>query len=203
MATATANAFSPRWHVPGVARCSPMRWRPGRLRSGQCSRRARSPTSCLLPGWTQETRLHRPPDPPRPDRAHGQDPGCRALLLLHDAQGHPLFATTHRGDLHLTKGRLPSWSATSRRQDQPRWRDSSSTAKGWRGVPGGVRGQRARRRHYPGSTQYQGRYSFTEVGAFVPLCWDRHGEVTREVASAKFACRYLTIQGSSCALRWP
>jgi hypothetical protein len=22
--------------------------------------------------------------------------GCRALLLLHDAQGHPLFATTHR-----------------------------------------------------------------------------------------------------------
>ena len=29
--------------------------------------------------------------------------GCRALLLLHDAHGHPLFATTHRGDLHLTK----------------------------------------------------------------------------------------------------
>ncbi len=28
---------------------------------------------------------------------------CRALLLLHDAQGHPLFATTRRGDLHLTK----------------------------------------------------------------------------------------------------
>ena len=30
--------------------------------------------------------------------------GCRALLLLHDARSHPLFATTHRGDLHLTKG---------------------------------------------------------------------------------------------------
>lgn len=30
--------------------------------------------------------------------------GCRALLLVHDAKGHPLFATTHRGDLHLTKG---------------------------------------------------------------------------------------------------
>jgi len=28
--------------------------------------------------------------------------GCRALTLLHDDQGHPLFATTHRGDLHLT-----------------------------------------------------------------------------------------------------
>ena len=28
--------------------------------------------------------------------------GCRALVLLHDAQGHPLRASTHRGDLHLT-----------------------------------------------------------------------------------------------------
>src|SRR5258708_34081990 len=30
--------------------------------------------------------------------------GGRALLLLHDALGHPHLATTHRGDLHLTKG---------------------------------------------------------------------------------------------------
>src|SRR5450755_4531820 len=30
--------------------------------------------------------------------------GGRALLLLHDAFGHPHLATTHRGDLHLTKG---------------------------------------------------------------------------------------------------
>jgi hypothetical protein len=30
--------------------------------------------------------------------------GCRALTLLHDDQGHPLLATTHRGDLHLTHG---------------------------------------------------------------------------------------------------
>ncbi|HEX4716470.1 MAG TPA: hypothetical protein VH164_16240, partial [Ktedonobacteraceae bacterium] len=28
--------------------------------------------------------------------------GCRALTLLHDEQGHPLLATTHRGYLHLT-----------------------------------------------------------------------------------------------------
>jgi hypothetical protein len=33
--------------------------------------------------------------------------GCRALTLLHDDQGHPLLATTHRGDLHLTTG-VPS-----------------------------------------------------------------------------------------------
>src|SRR6266567_1315190 len=30
--------------------------------------------------------------------------GCRALVLLHDAQGHPLLVTTHRGDQHLTIG---------------------------------------------------------------------------------------------------
>jgi len=30
--------------------------------------------------------------------------GCRALVLLHDEQGHPLLVTTHRGDLHLTPG---------------------------------------------------------------------------------------------------
>ena len=34
-------------------------------------------------------------------------PGCRALVLLHDEDGHPLLATTHRGDQHLIIG-LPS-----------------------------------------------------------------------------------------------
>jgi hypothetical protein len=33
--------------------------------------------------------------------------GCRALVLLHDDQGHPLLVTTHRGDQHLIIG-LPS-----------------------------------------------------------------------------------------------
>jgi hypothetical protein len=30
--------------------------------------------------------------------------GCRELVVLHDAQAHPLLATTHRGDQHLTIG---------------------------------------------------------------------------------------------------
>jgi hypothetical protein len=30
--------------------------------------------------------------------------GCRALVLLHDNQGHPRLSTTHRGDQHLTIG---------------------------------------------------------------------------------------------------
>ncbi len=33
--------------------------------------------------------------------------GCRALVLLHDEDGHPLLVTTHRGDQHLMVG-LPS-----------------------------------------------------------------------------------------------
>jgi hypothetical protein len=40
--------------------------------------------------------------------------GCRALVLLHDAQGHPLLATTQRGDQHLTIG-LPLIIAHSER----------------------------------------------------------------------------------------
>jgi hypothetical protein len=30
--------------------------------------------------------------------------GCRELVVLHDAEGHPLLATAHRGDHHLTIG---------------------------------------------------------------------------------------------------
>src|SRR5207244_11635473 len=30
--------------------------------------------------------------------------GCRELVGLHDNDGHPLLATTHRGDQHLTMG---------------------------------------------------------------------------------------------------
>lgn len=31
----------------------------------------------------------------------------RALVVLHDQEGHPLLVTTFRGDLHLTAG-LPA-----------------------------------------------------------------------------------------------
>jgi len=33
--------------------------------------------------------------------------GCRALVVLHDQEGHPLLVTTYRGDQHLTIG-LPA-----------------------------------------------------------------------------------------------
>ncbi len=41
--------------------------------------------------------------------------GCRALVVLHDHEGHPLLVTTHRGDQHLTIG-LPASLAQAKAQ---------------------------------------------------------------------------------------
>ncbi len=114
--------------------------------------------------------------------------GCRALLLLHDAQGHPLFATTHRGDLHLTKGA----AAFLERYEQA---TESSTLTRLIIDREGMAAEFLAALVAQGRTvvtilhpnQYQGLASFTEVGDFVPLCRDRAGMVTREVASARFA----------------
>jgi hypothetical protein len=114
--------------------------------------------------------------------------GGRTLLLLHDAQGHPHLATTHRGDFHLTKG-VRQFLA---RYDQ---------ATGGHPVARLIidrEGMAAEFLHQLAkegrtvvtilkSNQYAGLTSFTDVGAFVPLCRDRDGAVTREVASARFA----------------
>ncbi len=114
--------------------------------------------------------------------------GGRTLLLLHDAQGHPHLATTHRGDFHLTKGVLQFLA----RYDQ---------ATGGHPVTRLIidrEGMAAEFLHQLAkegrtvvtilkSNQYAGLASFTDVGAFVPLCQGRDGAVTREVASARFA----------------
>src|SRR5216684_1505006 len=77
---------------------------PGPPISGLPRGRSQAASHLLLRGWAPQARLQRSLDPTRPDRAYGQVLGGRALLLLHDALGHPHLATTHRGDLHLTKG---------------------------------------------------------------------------------------------------
>jgi hypothetical protein len=114
--------------------------------------------------------------------------GGRALLLLHDALGHPHLATTYRGDLHLTKG-VPQFLT---RYDQ---------ATGGQAVARliidreGMASDFLHQLVAQGRTvvtilksnQYAGLASFTDVGAFVPLCRDRNGQVTREVAPARFA----------------
>ncbi len=112
--------------------------------------------------------------------------GCRALVLLHDEQGHPLLATTHRGDQHLMVG-LPSIIARYEQQETLAHvkriivdREGMGTefltslsAEG-RTVVTILR-----------TNQYQDLTSFSEVGAFLPLSTDAKGQIIREVAPAR------------------
>ena len=112
--------------------------------------------------------------------------GCRALVLLHDEQGHPLLATTHRGDQHLIIG-LPSIIA--------RYEDNEVLTQVKRIIVDreGMATEFLADLHADGRTvvtilrtnQYQDLTSFSEVGTFVPLTVDTHGQVLREVAPAR------------------
>jgi hypothetical protein len=128
--------------------------------------------------------------------------GCRALVLLHDDQGHPRLATTHRGDQHLTIG-LPQILA--------RYQDSEGEAPSVRVIVDreGMAAPFLRDLKVLGHTvvtvlrtdQYDGLESFTEVGIFVPLERDRHGHLVREVAPACFALPLPDQKGQFLPLR--
>lgn len=114
--------------------------------------------------------------------------GCRALMLLHDVAGHPLLATTHRGDLHLTQG-VPVLLTTYEQAtgDQGRVRlvvDREGVAAEWLAE---LAAQGWTVITILRTDQYQDLASFTEVSAFEPLCQEPDGTVTREVASARYA----------------
>ncbi len=108
------------------------------------------------------------------------------MMLLHDVHGHPLLATTHRGDTHLTAGmphlveRYEQLSARHTVQRLVVDREGMSAgflnrlAKSGCDIVTVLRGN-----------QYEGLESFTDVGEFVPLSIDRQGKVTREVAAAR------------------
>lgn len=118
----------------------------------------------------------------------GKIDGCRALVLLHDASGHPVLATTHRGDQHLTVG-LP--------QSVGRYADVSGVTAAEHVVVDreGMGGDVLAGLVATGYTvvtllradQFAGLTSFTDLGPFVPLTTDRHGTVLRDVAPARFA----------------
>ncbi len=128
--------------------------------------------------------------------------GCRALVLLHDAQGHPLLVTTHRGDQHLTIG-LPLIIA--------RYEDIVQTAQVSRIIvdrEGMAAEFLARLREASRAVvtvlrtdQYQDLASFSEVGEFVPLDTDARGQVVREVACARLALPLPDHPGEVLSLR--
>jgi hypothetical protein len=128
--------------------------------------------------------------------------GCRALVLLHDEQGHPRLATTHRGDQHLTVGvpailtryEQATGKAAQARiivdRDQMAAQFLADLVAADRTVVTVLR-----------TDQYEGLSSFTEVGAFVPLEHDRQGNLIREVAAACFALPLPDQPGVSLPLR--
>jgi len=128
--------------------------------------------------------------------------GCRALVLLHDEHGHPLLATTHRGDAHLTSG-LPSIVARYEQQAGP------STVKRIIVDREGMAAEFLATLHAAGRTiisvlrtdQYGGLESFTDVGSFVPLRVSKSGKVVREVAPASIALPLPDHPGESLPLR--
>jgi hypothetical protein len=114
--------------------------------------------------------------------------GCRALVLLHDEQGHPRLATTSRGDQHLTVG-LPQVLA---RYEQAGGKTAHARIIVDReGMAASFLKDLAEAGHTVvtllKTNQYEGLSSFTHVGTFVPLTHDRKGQVIREVAPACFA----------------
>ena len=114
--------------------------------------------------------------------------GCRALLLLHDEQGHPLFVTTHRGDQHLTVG-VPAFLA--------RYEQHAEHCQVARMIVDreGMATEFLASLHAEGrrvvtilqTSQYRDLTSFSEVGTFVPLSTDTQGQVIREVAPARIS----------------
>src|SRR5260370_29172033 len=105
-------------------------------------------------------------------------PGWRALTLLHDDQGHPLVATTHRGDLHLTNG-LPQVltcyeQATEALHLARLVVDREAMAADFLAQ---LSTEGRTLTTILKTNQYVGLDSFTNVGVLVPLTTDRPGTV--------------------------
>ena len=116
--------------------------------------------------------------------------GCREVVVLHDADGHPRLSTTHRGDQHLTRG-LPQMlhcyeQATGQALMQRVVVDREGMAADFlaqlqqegRQVVTLLR-----------SDQYDAEQCFEQVGSWQPWRFNRSGQMICEVAAARFALR--------------
>jgi transposase len=120
-------------------------------------------------------------------RLDGKILGCRELVVLHDAQGHPLLAMTYRGDQHLTIG-------------VPQMLHCYEQATGqvfvqWVVVDReGMAAEFLAQLQLEGrqvvtllrSDQYEAEGSFEQVGQWQPWRYNRGGQLICEVASARF-----------------
>jgi len=112
---------------------------------------------------------------------------CRGVALLNDEQGHPLMALTMRGDTHLTQALRPLVEGYQEAIEGPTIKHLVVDREGL-----GAEFLAGLKDDYQvvtllKSNQYQGLASFTEVGQFEPLGYDRQGKLITEVALAEFA----------------
>ncbi len=128
--------------------------------------------------------------------------GCRALVLLHDDQGHPLLATTHRGDQHLTIG-LPSIVARYEQMGEQIQVSRIIVDREGMAVEFLASLHEASRTVVTvlRTDQYRDLTSFTEIGTFVPLSVDAQGNVVREVAPARITFPRPEHPGEVLSLR--
>jgi hypothetical protein len=128
--------------------------------------------------------------------------GCRELVVLHDQEGHPLLATTHRGDQHLTIGTPELLRRYEQATDLVHLDDLVVDREG-------MAVEFLSQLHAEGrrvvtllrSNQYEDEGSFTEVGEWLPWRSDREGSVVCEVAAARFELPRPTQPGQSLAVR--
>jgi len=128
--------------------------------------------------------------------------GCRALTLLHDADGHPLLATTDRGDTHLTAGAPALLARLARATDTPPVRRLVIDREGMAAAfLAGLAGDGCDVVTVLRADQYAGLASFADIGPFVPFQYDREGTLVREVAPARFALALPDHPGEPLGLR--
>ncbi len=127
---------------------------------------------------------------------------CRALVLLHDEQGHPLLATTHRGDQHLMGG-LPSIIARYEQQETLARVERIIVDREGMGTEflAGLHAEGRMVVTILRTNQYQDLTSFCGVGTFLPLSIDAKGQIIREVAPACITLPRLDHPGEQLCLQ--
>ncbi len=128
--------------------------------------------------------------------------GCRALVVLHDAKGHPLLVTTHRGDQHLTTGLPAILAHYEQAAGLERLKRIVVDREGMAAeLLAALAGEGRTVITVLRTDQYNGLESFRQVGEFISLQVDRQGKVIREVALARFGLPLPEHQGQELEVR--
>jgi hypothetical protein len=113
--------------------------------------------------------------------------GCRELVVLHDADGHPLLATTQRGDCHLTVGAPQMLHSYEQAIGQAHVQRVVVDREGMAAeflAQQKLEGRQVITRLQ--ADQYAGEESFDQVGEWHPWRYNRRGQLICEVAAARF-----------------